>query len=195
MNPDDPRAQRTRTRLRAAILHLAARRDPAALTMAAVARQAEVNRATVYQHYPDLDSLLTDAMEDAVTHLAHAAALCPLDAPRDHAPAPLLDLFGHVAANAALYQRMLGTQGSARFITRIRHGVTTALTDRFTQGHRPPCPPGVPVDVHAAYLAGALTGVIAHWLTERPADPPHDIALAFWRLFRPAGAPATNTPP
>jgi len=185
VNPDDPRAQRTRARLRAAILHLAARHDPAALTMAAVARQAEVNRATVYQHYPDLDALLTDAMEDAVTHLARAAASCPLDAPRDHAPPPLLELFGHVAANAPLYRRMLGTQGSARFITRIHRGITTALAERFAQGHRPPGLTDVPADLHAAYLAGALTGVITHWLTEHPADPPQDTALSFWRLFRP----------
>lgn len=186
MNPDDPRARRTRARLRTAILDLAADRDPADLTVAAVARRADVNRATVYQHYPDLDALLTDAMEDTVTRLAHAAALCPLDAPLDQAPPPLLDLFTTLSSAAPLYRRMLGTQGSARFTTRLRQSVTAALTDRFTQGHRPPAPDGVPADLHAAYLAGALTGVIAHWLTEHPERPPQDIALCFWRLFRPA---------
>ncbi|WP_106401092.1 TetR/AcrR family transcriptional regulator [Actinocorallia populi] len=185
MNSDDPRAQRTRTRLRAAILHLTTHHDPATLTMAAVARQAEINRATVYQHYPDLDTLLTDAMEEAVTRLAHAAALCPLDAPRDQTPPPLQELFDHVAANAALYQRMLGPQGSPRLITRLRTCLTDALTTRFTQGHRPPCHPHVPADTHAAYLAGALTGVITHWLTHTPTQPPHTVALAFWHLFRP----------
>lgn len=185
MNPDDPRARRTRARLHAAILHLAAHQDPAALTMAAVARHADVNRATVYQHYPDLDTLLAEAMEQAVTRLARAAALCPLDAPPDHAPPPLLDLFTHLAESAPLYRRMLGTHGSARFTTRLRQGLTTALADRFTSGHRPPAPDGVPADLHAAYLAGALTGVITHWLTEHPDQPPGDTALCFWRLFRP----------
>ncbi|GAA0952710.1 TetR/AcrR family transcriptional regulator [Actinocorallia libanotica] len=185
MNLDDPRAQRTRTRLRTAILHLAAHQDPATLTMAAVARHAEINRATVYQHYPDLDTLLTDAMEEALTRLARTAALCPLDAPRDQAPPPLLELFDNVAAGAPLYQRMLGPQGSPRLTARLHTGLTTELATRFAQGHRPPGHPDVPADTHAAYLAGALTGVITHWLTHTPDRHPHTVALAFWRLFRP----------
>lgn len=51
----------------------------------------------------------------------------------------------------------------------------------------------MPVRTHAAYLAGALVGVIADWVgvgeaseaegTEGAA-PPEEAALAFWRLVR-----------
>ncbi|QRN80797.1 MAG: TetR family transcriptional regulator, partial [Nocardiopsis sp. BM-2018] len=120
MNPDDPRVQRTRDRLRAALLFLAAERELGSVTMAAVARQAGINRATAYQHYADLDALVADAMDGALSHVARCAALCPLDQPRDRAPEPLVDLFTHVAANAVLYQRMLSAQGSARFSNLLR---------------------------------------------------------------------------
>ncbi|MFI7274064.1 TetR/AcrR family transcriptional regulator [Streptomyces sp. NPDC049879] len=185
MNPDDPRARRSRARLRTTILELAADKDPAAITMSEVARHAGVNRATVYQHFPDIDALVTDAMDDAVAHVARAAALCPLDAPRDEAPPPLAELFQHVADHAPLYRRMLGAHGSALFSARLRERLTAELGASFRQGRRPPGYGDVPVDTHAAYLAGALTGVIATWITDTTPAPPPETALAFWRLFRP----------
>ncbi|WP_043627416.1 TetR/AcrR family transcriptional regulator [Nonomuraea candida] len=186
MNSDDPRAQRTRARLKAAVLELAAEQELATITMSALARRAEVNRATVYLHYPDVDSLVTDAMEDAVAAVARAAALCPLDAPRDRAPDPLAELFEHVSANATVYARMLGPHGSARFAARMRERLTAELTGRFAGGRRPPGWEDVPVDVHAAYLAGALVGVLAHWAAGEGGDRAEEAALAFWRLFRAA---------
>lgn len=198
MNLDDPRARRTRARLRAALLSLTDERELGDVTMSAVARRAEVNRATVYQHYADLDALVADAMDDAVAHVARCAALCPLDAPRDSAPAPLVDLFAHVADNAVLYRRMLSDQGSARFVNRLRERLAEELAARFATGARPPGYADVPVRTHAAYLAGALVGVIADASRAGSGGPgagrpeaegpeagsPAALALATWRLLR-----------
>lgn len=120
MNHDDPRVQRTRDSLRAALLSLAAEQGLDTISMSAVARRAKINRATVYQHYTDLDALVTDAMEGAVTHVARCAALCPLEEPPDRTPGPLVDLFTHVAENTILYRRLFSDHGSARFIHRLR---------------------------------------------------------------------------
>ncbi|MEU0238813.1 TetR-like C-terminal domain-containing protein [Nocardiopsis sp. NPDC006198] len=203
MNPDDPRARRTRDRLRAALLSLAAERELADVTMSAVARCAEVNRATVYQHYADLDALVADAMDDAVAHVARCAALCPLDAPRDRPPEPLVDLFAHVSENAVLYRRMLSDQGSPRFANRLRERLAGELAARFAAGAGPAGFDDVPVRTHAAYLAGALVGVIADGVragTDGPGSAEgrptagaedggpvggtHALALATWRLLR-----------
>lgn len=186
MNPDDPRARRTRAALRAAVLDLAVSGDLGAVTISAVTKRAGVNRATFYLHYPDIDALAADAMEEAVAEVARAAALCPLDAPRDRAPEPLVTLFRHVGENAGLYACMLGAQGSPRFCARLRERLTAELEARFAAGSRPGGHDDVPADLHAAYLAGALTGVIAHWVTGPRALPADDAALAFWRLFRTA---------
>ena len=50
MQAHDPRARPSRTRLRKAILELAATKEIGAITMSEIARQAGVNRATVYQY-------------------------------------------------------------------------------------------------------------------------------------------------
>lgn len=184
--PDDPRARRTRASLRGAALALAGEQDPASVTLSAVAQRAGVNRATVYLHYPDLDALFADAMEEAVSTVARAAALCPLDAPAGSAPSPLVELFEHVTAHRTLYTRMLGPQGSARFAVRLREALAEALLERFGTGARPPAAEGVPVAVHAAYLAGALAGVIAQCAADGAAEgarSPAGTAAATWRLL------------
>ena len=182
MPPDDPRARRTRASLRGAALELAGERDPATLTLSAVASRAGVNRATVYLHYPDLDALFADAMEEAVATVARAAQLCPLDAPAGTPPPPLVELFEHVGAHATLYERMLGPQGSARFAARLREALQEALLERFRAGAVPASAAGLSLGIHTAYLAGALVGVIAHCVAdERPS--PADTATATWRLL------------
>src|SRR5690606_8513522 len=113
-----------------------------------------------------------------------AAALCPLDAPDEQTPDPLRDLFDHIAVNAALYRRMLSGGGSALFTARMRERLTSELAESFRAGRRPPGFAGVPVEMHAAYLAGALIGVICHWLAAEPPSAPGEIAAAFWRLVR-----------
>ncbi|MFF0390746.1 TetR/AcrR family transcriptional regulator [Kitasatospora sp. NPDC004615] len=184
MNLDDPRVQRTRARLREAILELVAEQDLDAITISAVANRAGINRATVYQHYPDVHALVVDAMDGPIAEVARAVRVCPADAPPDRAPEALAGLFEHIAARAAVYRCALGDQGSAGFAGRMREQVTAALAERFHEGKRPAGFDDVPADVHAAYLAGALLGVVTHWITgERPA-PASELAAAFWRLFR-----------
>lgn len=183
LNPDDPRARRTRERLRAAALELAGEHELSSITMSLVARRAAINRATVYAHYPDLDALVTDAMDDAIGGLSRAVALCPLQAPRDAPPQPLLDLFAEVEAGAVLYRRMLSESGSARFAHRMQRRLAAGLAERFAHGHRPPATDDVPLDLHAGYLAGALCGVITTWITAEPPVPAADAALATWRLL------------
>lgn len=166
------------------MLGLAAERELSTLTMSEVAKRAGVNRATLYQHYPDVEALVTDAMEGAVSQVARAAALCPLEAPRDSAPQPLVDLFTHVAEHGVLYRRTLSAQGSARFSSRIHDSIAGELRARFERGARPGGFDDVPADLHAAYLAGALTGVITSWITADAPAPAEETALAVWRLFR-----------
>ncbi|MER7331553.1 MULTISPECIES: TetR/AcrR family transcriptional regulator [unclassified Micromonospora] len=182
MNSSDPRVRRTRARLRAAVLELAAERELGDITIAEVAKRAGVNRATTYLHFPDLDALVADAMEEAVTQVARAAALCPLDAPRDEPPQPLRDLFDTVAANAVLYRRMLSPHGSARFAAGLRDRLAAELRRSLEERNRGRAE--VPVDVHAAYLAGALTGVIANWTAGQAPAGAAETALATWRLLR-----------
>ncbi|MFF5211667.1 TetR/AcrR family transcriptional regulator [Streptosporangium sp. NPDC000396] len=182
MSHDDPRVRRTRARLRAAVLELAAERDPESITVAEIAQLAEVNRATVYVHYRDRDDLVLDAMETAIGELTAEAVRCPYREPGP-VPASLVMLFEHVGARASLYRRMLGPYGSARFCARLREALVTGLCGPFAAGSRPPGHDDVPPEIHAHHVAGALIGVITYWLQEHPPRPAGEIAAFMWSLL------------
>lgn len=67
----DPRVSATRARVLAAVGELLEHGGVTDVTHASVARVAGVGRATVYRHWPTLDSLLVDAVEErlGVIHL------------------------------------------------------------------------------------------------------------------------------
>ncbi|WP_460062380.1 TetR/AcrR family transcriptional regulator [Streptomyces sp. YKOK-I1] len=58
----DPRARRSRVAALAAATELLVEAGPEGVTHAAVAERAGIGRATVYRHWPDLQSLLLDTL-------------------------------------------------------------------------------------------------------------------------------------
>ncbi|MFF8993556.1 TetR/AcrR family transcriptional regulator [Streptomyces sp. NPDC014983] len=186
----DPRVQRTRALLRAAVLELATEREPDAITIAEVAERATINRATVYQHYRDRDALLLDAMENELAGLAGLVARCPLVVLPKEMPPAFLDILRHVEANTVLYRRMLGPCGSARFINRLHQLVAEQVTLQLvTAGVGAPDAPTVELRAHCA--AGAFIGLVTHWLDD---SHPHTEAAAAeaWQAFGPTGGAATR---
>ncbi|MDE3720577.1 TetR/AcrR family transcriptional regulator [Nocardiopsis sp. N85] len=182
MNPDDPRARRTRAGLRTALLSLLADTPPERITVSAVAREAGINRATVYQHYADIDALVADAMEGALAHAARCAALCPLEAPTDGAPAPLVDLFAHVIEHGSLYRTLL----AGDFAHRLRASVARELEERFATGARPPGTDGVPDRALSSHLAGGLVALLTSRVgQEGPGPGAEESAAVAWRLLAP----------
>lgn len=58
----DPRVERTRTAVHAAVLDLLVSEGPAAVTHQRVADESGVSRATIYRHWPDRAGLLVDCV-------------------------------------------------------------------------------------------------------------------------------------
>ena len=56
----DPRVERTREKVLAAAHELLRDHGPGGLSYSALAESSGVGRATLYRHWPDIDSLLTD---------------------------------------------------------------------------------------------------------------------------------------
>lgn len=60
----DPRAVRSRARIVSATRELLRDEGPEAVSFAAVAERAGVGRATVYRHWPNVDALLEEVMDE-----------------------------------------------------------------------------------------------------------------------------------
>jgi len=174
--PGDRRVRRTQATLQRALIDLVQERDLSQITVADVADRADVSRSTFYDHYTNVHELAEAActsMLDDLFRFALAldtAPAHPSETPEDPDPA-LTAFFTHFAEHAGLYRSLLGSAGSARVIEHVRRRTTAAAhySGRLAPAGDPPPPqtagsPEFPLDVPAAFVAGALIGVAADWL-------------------------------
>src|SRR3954447_314289 len=104
----DPRVLRTRRLLQDALLSLAREQSLDEISVADIADRATVNRSTFYQHYPDKETLLADAL-DAQAALAGAdlSGMDPESGPDVDPPEIFVRYAQHVTENVELYRRAL----------------------------------------------------------------------------------------
>ena len=185
----DPRIARTRRLLHDALLSLARERDLDTIAVADIADRATVNRSTFYQHYPDKETLLADALdEQARLAGADLSALLPLEE-SDQPPAILVRYVEHLDENAALYRRALGETGSPLTMARLRRRITAIVTTGI-EGHGFDADDSdLPVEIAAASITGSLIGVLTTWLEMDPRPSTERAASWAWQMLVPAHHP------
>ncbi|MDM4719605.1 TetR/AcrR family transcriptional regulator [Micromonospora sp. WMMA1363] len=201
----DRRVRRTHGALQRALIQLVEERDLSQINVADVADRAEVSRSTFYDHYRDVHELAEAACTAMIDDLVESLTALNPD-PTDHTQDPTRSLhafFASLAHHAGLYRSLLGPHGSARVIDHIRRRTTTAVhlaTCEATTGGAPEAPStastDLPLDVPAAFTAGALIGVAADWLQRGCPRTPDEMATQTWPLLTapsqlPAGSPRT----
>jgi AcrR family transcriptional regulator len=208
--PGDRRVRRTQATLQRALIDLVQERELSQITVADVADRADVSRSTFYDHYQDVHELAeaacTSMLDDMFGYVLalDTARAHPADPPEDPDPA-LTGFFAHFAEHAGLYRSLLGPTGSARVIEHVRRRTTAAAhySGRLapTDDTLPPQTadsPGFPLDVPAAFVAGALLGVAADWLQRGCPRTPLEMTILTKPLLialRPGtGMPPTSSP-
>jgi AcrR family transcriptional regulator len=164
----DPRRQRSRERLYAAALELAAGRPMSEVSVTQVAEAAGVHRSTFYEHADSPQSLVEAALTAELDLLRDA-----LMADRSDAATALVTVtrgvLEHVLHHADIYRRELSDGGGALHAMLSRHfrGTTEALIERgrveidvAVAGTRP----AEVADAAARFLADGTVGLIDGWL-------------------------------
>ncbi|WP_369230161.1 TetR/AcrR family transcriptional regulator [Streptomyces sp. R21] len=175
--PEDPRAARTRAKLRGALLEECARRPLEEVGVAELVRRAGVGRATFYVHYADLEALAVDACADVVREAVDALHAWrgrpdPVSAPR-----ALLAFFAELAPHTALYRALLSPGGGGP-LGRVLHRDLRArsLAERELVG-------AADAPLIASAVAATFAGVLADWLHGLLEGAPEDIAHQVWQLL------------
>ena len=121
------RLDETRQRIAEAAFELHATVGPAQTSISAVAERAGVQRHTVYNHFPDMTSLIRACTEHgmAVTRPPLAAPWAAIADPKLRLRTGLAELYPYYRANARLLGNvtrdlpLIGTGGSEPFIERM----------------------------------------------------------------------------
>ena len=202
--PGDRRVRRTQATLQRTLIDLVQERDLSQITVADVADRADVSRSTFYDHYEDVHELAeaacTSMLDDMFRSVLAIYAARVHPSAEDPDPA-LTAFFAHFAEHAGLYRNLLGPTGSARVIEHVRRRTTAAAhySGRLAPtGDTPPSQtadsPDFPLDVPAAFVAGALIGVATDWLQRGCPRTPLEMTILTKPLLI-ALRPGTGTPP
>ncbi|WNZ06946.1 TetR/AcrR family transcriptional regulator [Streptomyces sp. 11x1] len=174
---EDPRASRTRARLREALLDECARHPLHEVSVAALVRRAGVGRATFYVHYPDLEALAVDACADVVREAVEALHAWRGRPDPVRAPDALPEFFAGLAPHAALYRALLAPGGGGP-LGRVLHRDLRAysLRERELAG-------AADAPLVASAVAATFAGVLADWLHGLLDGTPREIADQAWQLL------------
>lgn len=178
--PMDPRVARTRSSLQEALLELAREHQLDDITIADITGRAGVNRSSFYQHYTDKETLLADALENAVEKMSRQLTKSSHDPGR--MPPELSHYLGHIAEHAWLYRRVLGEHGSTVVEARLRNRIELIVREHIDTATTPAFV-GLPLDVVAAGIAGSALGVVTAWLAREPLPPVEIAADWLWRVL------------
>ena len=176
----DPRVLRTRRLLQDALLALARERSLDEISVADVADRATVNRSTFYQHYPDTDTLLADALDAQAALVGADLTQIQSGTGSGVTPDVLVRYATHVSENVALYRSALGEHGSPVAVTRLRRRIGELAREGLELHGTPPALAGLPLPIAAAALAGSVIGVLVAWLERDPLPPAEDAASWAW---------------
>ncbi|WP_329116537.1 TetR/AcrR family transcriptional regulator [Streptomyces sp. NBC_01353] len=173
----DPRAARTRAKLRAALLEECAERPLDEVGVASLVRRAGIGRATFYLHYTDLQALAVDACADVVREAVDALHAWRGTPAPDAPPAALPAFFAEVAPYAPLYRSLLRPGGGGP-LGELLHQELRAHSRRERELAGAPEP-----DLVASAVAATFAGLLADWLHGLIEATPEEIAARTWRLL------------
>lgn len=179
MSPDAPstdaRQVRTRAKLLQAMLALLERGPFEAITVRALAAEAEVGYATFFRHYASKEALLDDLAAGEISELLARAMPLLFAASSRHA---CVALFEAIAGRKALWRALL-TGGAAprlreQFIAQARRLArdTPMLADAAA----------CPIDLRVTFATSATIEIIGWWLRQPEELPVEAIAGMLDRL-------------
>ena len=194
----DPRQQRTRERLHAAVLALAEQRPIAEVSVVEVAAAAGVHRSTFYEHATSPFDLLEQALRAELDTLR--AGLAGLVGLGEDEVGPAVDavtraVLEHVLRHRAIYRRGLGEGSGAAGLHPMlsRHFRESGLVLLGRTG-TPVRVAGVPaarvLDAASRLLADGTVGQIVGWLEET--DPDVEEFLRVYRALLPSWWPGVR---
>lgn len=177
----DRRIERTKRRLKEALLELIDQQPYERITVGDITRDADVGRSTFYVHFTSKEQLLFDGFEAGLRALADAGtAAGPRTGFRFSLP-----LLRHIGTQRrfALATLVRGANGRIRRTTTaiianvVRHELGRAGA---TRAHGDP----KALEAHVHAVAGAFLGLVSWWLTEGGRMSPETVDQVFQRLTR-----------
>ncbi len=185
--PADRRVSRTRRSIDVAFLTLLQRRGYEAVAVSDIVREADIGRATFYEHYTSKDDLLR-------AQLRHVTAAKLIANPGDPALLDATPLFAHVRDVPMLYRLVAGRTAAARSLRILQEVVeqraAAILQAYLATGASLRAPLTAPIA--ARLVVANLVALLAWWTEHGMAETPDEMQALFGACVGSMLAPARD---
>jgi AcrR family transcriptional regulator len=181
----DRRIEKTRQRLREALLSLIVEQGYEKLAVQDILDRAEIGRATFYEHFRGKEDLLGSGIEQLRAHL-----LKEWKSGADAGTGSVerlgftLALFRHVDTHRRLYKAIVGRESGVIVERKMRRMLADLVREdlkcRKSAGQNT-----VSADLAVQHVAGALWSVLTWWMDYRVPLPPEEMNSIFRQLTFP----------
>lgn len=173
----------TKSNIKDTLLDLMTAMDADKVSAAALARSANVSRATFYRYYDSVDAVLreiTDEFLEGMRDCHRYFISTPIDLANLDKPSPAFVANARfLAENRKVFLAMTGPHGDARFVQKWR-----ALFKEFNYGKL--AYEGLAqkdLDIYMEYALAGNDAVIRYWLEEKPEISPEEGAPIMQRIL------------
>ncbi len=157
---EDGRIRYTKMRIRSAFYELVKEMDHDKITVTAVCKRAEINRATFYKHYLDIPDLADKLQEEAIQSLMSKLDLASTGQNMDDF---IVDFLIHIRESLLSENGsgLFSIANSSSFISRI----SRLIYGKFYAIIEPNLPESSEMDkkMMFSYIAGGCAGLIDYW--------------------------------
>lgn len=178
----DPRVDKTRRRLRKALITLLQTESVENISVQKLTSTASVTRGTFYLHYKDKPAFVDQALDDLVTELFETAMITvsvgdimtnPIDPLQRVQVLSLSKALGYISQHAEAFETLLLHQRQLAVNQRINQQMTTWMDKFYHQFEAQFADLEVPVSIQIAYYVSATVGLITDWLENDMIYTPH----------------------
>ncbi|ETY74514.1 TetR/AcrR family transcriptional regulator [Lactiplantibacillus fabifermentans] len=169
----DPRVDKTRRRLRQALITLLQSETVENISVQELTATADVTRGTFYLHYKDKPAFVDQALEDLVTELFEQAIVTvaigdvitnPADPLKRVQVLSLSKALGYIDQHAEAFKTLLLNQRQLAVNGRINQQLTDWMQRFYHDFEDQFADLEVPVSIQIAYYVSATVGLITDWL-------------------------------
>ncbi|MGY5438316.1 TetR/AcrR family transcriptional regulator C-terminal domain-containing protein [Lactiplantibacillus argentoratensis] len=178
----DPRVDKTRRRLRQALITLLQTETVDNISVQKLTSTAAVTRGTFYLHYKDKPAFVDQALDDLVSELFETAIVTvsvsdimtnPADPLQRVHVFSLSKALDYISLHAEAFETLLLDQRQLAVNQRINQQMTTWMTKFHRDFQDQFADLEVPVSIQIAYYVSATVGLITDWLANDMIYTPH----------------------
>lgn len=174
---EDPRVKRTKKMFKEAVYSLLQETEISKLTIQSLAERAELNRATFYLHYRDIEHLIDEVINEVLNEM-YETVNEKIQQSKEAVSLPkIVILLEHIYKNASIYKVML--EDSHRFRKKVFEMLVEVV---YILGENKNHEINRAIQIPNEIVAASIIGIISWWLHEDLPYTPNYLAREILKI-------------